>query len=227
MKLTDRGQMPSQERYFQTRLPYDARRAIVWREICRYLERRFIPPDAAVLDVGAGYGEFINQVRARDRHAVDLSNDLARYFGNQVTLHVHSCTSMPSLADASFDVVFASNVLEHLTREEVVAALAEVTRVLKPGGRLILIQPNFKYSVGAYFDDYTHVQIYTHVSLADLLAACGFDIVFVEGRFLPLTMKSRLPTHPLLVRAYLASPVKPLGAQMLVVAKKPSAVGDR
>jgi SAM-dependent methyltransferase len=221
MKLTGRGEMPSQKRYFQTRLPYDPRRAVVWREVCRYLERRFIPEDAVVLDIGAGYGEFINQVRARERHAVDLTDDLVRYFHSGVALHVHSCTFMPSLSDESFDLVFASNVLEHLSRQEVVAALAEITRVLKPRGKLILIQPNFKYSVGAYFDDYTHLQIYTHISLADLLAASGFEIVYVQGRFLPLTMKSRLPTHALLVRAYLASPLKPLGAQMLVVARKP------
>src|SRR3954462_2066251 len=105
MNLRDRGQMPSQDRYFQTRLPYDPRRAVVWREVCRYLERRFISPDAAVLDIGAGYGEFINQVHARERHAVDLTDHLVRYFRADVTLHVHSCTSMPSLADASFDVV--------------------------------------------------------------------------------------------------------------------------
>lgn len=221
MSPSGSSNMPTQSQYFQTRLPYDPRRAVVWKEVCRYLEARYIPADAAVLDIGAGYGEFINQVRARDRHAVDLTNDLAGYFADGVKLHVHSCTSMPSLADASFDIVFASNVIEHLTREEVVTALAEVTRILKPGGKLILVQPNFKYSVGAYFDDYTHLQIYTHVSLADLLAACGFEIVAVQGRFLPLTMKSRLPTHALLVRAYLASPVKPLGAQMLVVAQKP------
>jgi SAM-dependent methyltransferase len=217
------GRPASHERYFQTRLPYDPRRAVVWREICRYLERRYISREATVLDVGAGYGDFINQVTAKERHAVDLTAELASYFDPDITLHVESCTAMATVRDASFDVAFASNVLEHLTRDEVVAALAEVTRVLKPGGKLILIQPNFKYSVSAYFDDYTHVQVYTHVSLPDLLAACGFEIVSVEGRFLPLTIKSRLPTHRLLVRAYLASPLKPLGAQMLVVAQKPLA----
>jgi SAM-dependent methyltransferase len=173
--------------------------------------------------VGAGYGDFINQVTAKERHAVDLTAELASYFDADITLHVESCTAMATVRDASFDVAFASNVLEHLTRDEVVTALAEVTRVLKPGGKLILIQPNFKYSVSAYFDDYTHVQVYTHISLPDLLAACGFEIVSVQGRFLPLTIKSRLPTHRLLVRAYLASPLKPLGAQMLVVAQKPLA----
>jgi hypothetical protein len=86
------------------------------------------------------------------------------------------------------------------------------------------VQPNFKYCAASYFDDYTHLQVFTHISLADLLETRGFKVVHVEGRFVPLSVKSsRLPISGALVRAYLALPVRPLGAQMLVVAEKPGA----
>ena len=55
--------------------------------------------------------------------------------------------------------------------------------------------------------------------LPDFLVANGFEIVELRPRFLPLTIKSRLPVWPFLIRAYLALPIKPLGKQMLVVAR--------
>ena len=82
-----------------------------------------------------------------------------------------------------------------------------------------MLQPNYRYAYREYFDDYTHVAIYSHVSLADLLAAHGWEVVDVRPRFLPLSVKSRLPTWSLLVWAYLRSPFKPLGKQMLIVAR--------
>jgi hypothetical protein len=84
---------------------------------------------------------------------------------------------------------------------------------------LCLIQPNYRYSYKEYFDDYTHVTVFSHVSLQDFLTANDFRILDCRPRFLPLTIKSRLPVHPLLIRAYLASPLKPQGKQMLVLAE--------
>ena len=72
-----------------------------------------------------------------------------------------------------------------------------------------------------YFDDYTHVQVFSHVSLRDRLAAAGFRVVDVRPRFLPFSMKSRLPAAGFLVWWYLRSPLKPLAGQMLVVAERP------
>jgi hypothetical protein len=115
-------------------------------------------------------------------------------------------------------VVFASNLLEHLERPAASALLVESARVLRPGGRLILLQPNFRLNPGAYFDDYTHVAIYTDRSLPDYLVSERWRIVRKYPRFLPLTMKSKGSALTFLVPWYLRSPVKPLAGQMLVIA---------
>jgi hypothetical protein len=95
---------------------------------------------------------------------------------------------------------------------------------MKAGGKIILLQPNFKYCCKTYFDDYTHQQIMTDRSITELLETFGFSPVKVYPRFLPVNMKStlkfNLPKLDLIVRLYLKLPLKPLAAQMLVVAEK-------
>lgn len=206
--------------YFQSRFSYDRDRDFVWQEVCRYLQPRFVPANAAILEIGAGYCHFINHIRGRERHALDLSPDLPQHAGPGVVAHIQSCASLTGLADSSFDVVFASNLLEHLTREQLASTFSEIRRVLRNTGRLLIIQPNFKYCAREYFDDYTHLQVFTHVSLTDRLKAGGFRIDHVAPRFLPFSMKSRLPRSRPLVWLYLRLPLKPFGAQMLVVARK-------
>jgi hypothetical protein len=89
-------------------------------------------------------------------------------------------------------------------------------RKLASGGTLNILQPNYRYAYREYFDDYTHVSVFSHISLTDFLRANGFDVLEISPRFLPLTVKSRLPVSPWLIRAYLASPIKPLAKQMLI-----------
>lgn len=217
--------------YFRTRFEFDPRRDIVWQEVCRYLQRRYIPPDSRIVDVGAGYCNFINNVRGNQRHAVDLFTELPEYAAPGVEAHVASCTDMGFLADGSFDVAFASNLFEHLSRDDTIAALNELRRVLRPRGTLIVLQPNFRFCYNTYFDDYTHLQIFTDRSLHDLLGAFRFRVQDVMPRFLPVNMKStlrlRLPALRQLVRLYLALPWKPLAGQMLFVCENDPAVGGR
>jgi ubiquinone/menaquinone biosynthesis C-methylase UbiE len=206
--------------YFATRLAANAKRAPVWRHICAYLER-WISTDADVLELGAGWCDFSNLVRARSVTAVDLESVVLTAAADHVRAVVGDCTDLVGFADASFDVVFASNLLEHLERPQSDRLLAEASRVLRPGGRLILLQPNFRLQPGRYFDDFTHVAIFTDQSLSDYLAAGGWQIEHVAARFLPLSMRSRGSSLSFLVPAYLRSPVKPLAGQMLVVARRP------
>lgn len=212
--------MPEDEKYFETRLSYEPKRDAIWAVIAAYLQR-FIPRDAIVLELGAGYCSFINHVEAREKHALDRSAIIEKYADASVTTHIGDCDRLNHFETSKFDVVFSSFLFEHLTRTRLNHVLSQIRRILKSGGILITLLPNFKYISRHYFDDYTHVQIFSHLSFSDYLVSRGFHIHTVQGRFLPFSFKSRLPQSPFLTRLYLALPFRPLAGNMLVVAVNP------
>ena len=215
---TPQGDKPG---YFGTRFTRNEQRGVVWHHICQYLQT-WIPVDADVLELGAGWCDFSNAVTARSVTAMDIDAVVMQAAKPGVTPVVGDCTDLSRFPDGSFDRVVASNLLEHLERPMAEKMLAEAARVLRPGGRLVLIQPNFRLNPHEYFDDYTHVAIYTDRSLRDFLGASGWDVQHVAARFLPLSMKSKGSGLTFLVPWYLRSPVKPFAGQMLVVAGRPA-----
>jgi SAM-dependent methyltransferase len=214
--FTEAGTGPG---YMEIRLALTPQRGKVWMHICRYL-RRWIAQTDDVLELGAGRCDFANNVEARTVVAMDIDDTVRKAAASHVQAEVGDSSDLRRFETGSFDVVFASNLLEHLDRSTATALLQEARRVLRPGGRLILLQPNFRLNPGRYFDDYTHVSIYTDQSLHDYLRSLGWIDVLVQPRFLPLTMKSRASALTFLVPWYLRSPVKPLAGQMLVVARR-------
>lgn len=212
----------SPEEYYATRFKPDPRRDAVWHHIALYLSRWW-QPDAAVLDVGAGYCSFINAVRADRRVAIDLNAVIAQFAAPGVETLIGSATHVAQLVgDGRFDVVFSSNLLEHLDREQIAQVLDGARTVLRPGGRLILMGPNFRLCAKRYWDDYTHVTALSDVSLSDFVSSRRFHVVHVEPRFMPFSIKTRFARLSGLTPLYLRSPIRPLAGQMLVVAEKGS-----
>jgi SAM-dependent methyltransferase len=207
--------------YHAVHLTEDPARRIVWDAVARHLAA-YVPPDAAVLEIGAGYCDWINHVRAARRVAVDIWPELPAFAAPGVEPLVLDVSSgLESLGPSAFDVVLASNLLEHFLPAVAASVVASVASVLRRGGRFVVVQPNFRYAWRQYFDDYTHRSVFTHVSLPALLRAHGFRILEVRPKFLPYSMRrARVPITSFLVRAYLRSPVKPMAGQMLVVAVK-------
>jgi SAM-dependent methyltransferase len=121
-----------------------------------------------------------------------------------------------------FDVVFVSNYLEHLSSsDDVIAQLREIRSVLKPDGRLIVLQPNVRYVGAAYWDFIDHRVALTERSLIEAAHAAGYRVERVIPRFLPYTTKSRIPSSSWLVRTYLRLPLawRLMGKQTLLVAR--------
>jgi SAM-dependent methyltransferase len=204
------------KRYHETRLLYDSKREILWQTLCRCYFQPLIAADACVLELGAGYGHFINNIRCATRIAIDQWPGLEKHLAPEVVAKIGSVTDLSSVEAGSVDFIFASNLFEHLRQDEFALVLQQVRTILKPGGSLNILQPNYRFAYREYFDDYTHVAVYSDRSLSDFLTAHGFRVIDCQPRFLPLTVKSALPVWPILIQLYLALPFKPLGKQMLI-----------
>jgi hypothetical protein len=132
---------------------------------------------------------------------------------------VGQVTELEFLPDASVDFVFASNLFEHLTQAQFAEVLAQLKRKARRGATLNIVQPNYRRAYKEYFDDYTHLTVYSDVSLCDFLEAHGWSVIECMPGFLPFSLKSRLPVLPWLIRLYLRLPWKPLAKQMFVRAR--------
>ena len=195
----------------------------VWEVLCGDWFQRFVGEKETVLDLGCGYGEFSNAIRAGKKYAMDLNPDAPRHLGVDVEFLLQDCSARWPLSDGSLDVVFTSNFFEHLPDKATLGrTLDEIRRCLKPGGRLVAMGPNIKYLPGAYWDFWDHYVILTELSLREALETRGFGIAMCLGKFLPYTMAGG-PRYPLaFIRAYLKLPVawKIFGRQFLVVANR-------
>ncbi len=198
----------------------------LWGVLCRYWIQRYVSTDAAVLDLAAGQCEFINQIVCRHKVAVDLNEDTQRYAAADVQVVIARSDAMIGVNSDSMDVVFVSNFFEHLpTKQVFLETLVEIRRVLKPGGKLLILQPNIRLLNGAYWDFLDHYLPLTDRTLVEAMTLARMRVDEVKPRFLPYTTLSPIPRHPLLVRAYLAFPLAQwlMGKQTWLVASKPHA----
>jgi SAM-dependent methyltransferase len=204
--------------YFSSRYNYDPGRKKVWKAISEYLNQ-YIPAESTVLDLGSGYCDFINSVNAGNKYAVDSDQSSEEYCNADVTFICAKATEL-DLEQEKFDVIFASNFFEHLDDEELAIVFKKIRLSLKPGGKVIILQPNYYYAYREYWNDYTHKKAFSHTSLCDFLYSQKFQILKVYKRFLPFSFRSHLPKSYWITKFYLYFPLHPGAKQMLVIAEK-------
>jgi SAM-dependent methyltransferase len=209
------------DKYFGSRFKFDNDRVKVWKAISEYLQKFIEKESYSVLDIGCGYGDFINLIKAKAKFAIDLNPSSIDFIDiESITFYAQSVLEEFKVENNSMDIIFASNLFEHFDDFQLNILIKNVKQKLKNGGKLILIQPNIRYAYKEYWDDYTHKKAFSDLSLADFLEGEGFRIIEVQKKFIPFSLKSRLPKSYLLTKCYLFSPFKPFAKQMLLVAEK-------
>jgi SAM-dependent methyltransferase len=195
----------------------------VWSVLCNSFFSKFIPSTASVMDIGCGYGEFINHIDATEKFAMDLNPKASIYLHKRVKFLNQDCSVEWDVGSSSLDVVFTSNFFEHLPDKSTLRnTLLEARRCLKTGGLLVAMGPNIKFCPGSYWDFWDHFLCLTDNSMAEALENNGYDICRKIDRFLPYTMVNQ-PQYPLkLLKLYLHFPIlwKLFGKQFLVIASK-------
>ena len=213
------------QRIYGTRFgPNLAYRRKVWNVLVPSFFQKYIALGDTVLDLGCGYGEFINTVRCGQRLAMDLNPDAPKYLDSSVRFLEQDCSSRWQVEDASLHVVFTSNFFEHLPDKAALGrTMDEIFRCLVPGGKLIAMGPNLKHLPGKYWDFWDHHLPLTETSLSEGLSNRGFEIVERLGKFLPYTLVDQREYPDFLLKLYLRFPMawRIMGKQFLVVAAKP------
>ena len=202
----------------------EQRRAEVWQALARHYFPRWIKPADTVLDLGAGYCEFINSISAAHKYALDSNPAMAGKAAPGVAVLSQEASQPWSMPSESVTVVFSSNFFEHLkSKEDLAHCLAEAYRVLRPQGLLIALGPNIRFCFDVYWDFVDHHLPLSDRSMVEAMEIAGFRTELVIPRFLPFTMSDRVPHRAFLVRLYLLFPLaqRLWGKQFLVVARKP------
>ncbi|MCE5339690.1 MAG: class I SAM-dependent methyltransferase [Planctomycetaceae bacterium] len=195
----------------------------IWKVLCNDFFQKYISENSVVVDVGAGYCEFINNIRCAGKYAIDLSDDTSKFAAPGVKVIKELSTNLSSFKDASADVCFMSNFLEHLcSKQEIMITLTEVFRILKPEGKILILQPNIRYLYNEYWDFFDHHIPLSDKSVVEALQIAGFNITEVIDKFLPYTTKSKIPQNRRLVKLYLKVPLlwKILGKQAFICGTK-------
>jgi SAM-dependent methyltransferase len=195
----------------------------VWKILTREYFQRYVASASTVFDLGCGYGQFINNIRAKAKYAMDLNPSSKRMLALDVRFFEQDCSLPWPIATHELDVVFTSNFLEHLPDKAAVrATLDEAARCLKPGGTIICLGPNVRFVPGAYWDFWDHHVALTDRSMSEILELTGFTVEKRIDRFLPYTMAGGREPNIALVRLYvrLSFVWSIFGRQFLIVGRR-------
>ncbi len=196
-------------------------RKAMWQVLCQNFFQRFVPAQSTVLEIAAGYCEFINNIQAAQKLAVDLNPSTLEYANSDVKVVTTSSTNLTVIEPNSIDLVFTSNFFEHLTKPDIVLTIQEIGKVLKPNGTFLILQPNIRYCYRQYWQFFDHITPLDDQSLAEVLETNGFKVTYKLVRFLPYTTQSRLPNSLALLKLYLKIPLawRIFGQQTFMVAQ--------
>ena len=143
-----------------------------------------------ILEPGCGRGEFLDAYRRLGLkcYGLDLSACAGEFLEGIEVKQANIENEPLPYKDDYFDIIYSKSLMEHLRHPD--KYLSEVFRILKPGGKVLCLIPDWESNYKTYFDDFTHVTPFTKISLRDILLMCDFtDVNVVKFRQLPIVWR--------------------------------------
>lgn len=157
-------------------------------QLAKYLFDRFnMRPGMKFLEIGCGRGDFLKGFKrlGLDVSGLDISSEA---IGLNPGIHIKIVdieAEQSEFNDNEFDIIYSKSLIEHLHNPD--KYIREAYRILKPGGLLLTLVPDWEANYKTYFDDYTHRTPFTSVSLKDIYKMFGFkDVDVFKFRQLPI-----------------------------------------
>ena len=148
-------------------------------QLCRHLFEMFsMKKGDKLLDVGCGRGDFTKGFKDMGLEVAGIDRekgDSEMLQGIEVKISSDIEHGALPFESERFDVVFSKSVIEHLREPD--NFMKEVCRVLKPGGRIITMTPDWRSQIYIFYNDYTHVHPYTPEGLRRVHKVYGFKDV--------------------------------------------------
>jgi predicted SAM-dependent methyltransferase len=148
--------------------------AVKYNQFLVSLIQREIKPGALVVDFGAGIGTFAQKVAVAGNQVHCIEPD-HRQLERIVALGLPASRNINDFEDASIDILYTLNVLEHIEND--VEVLADCYQKIKPGGHILIYVPAFKVLYSSMDKKVGHLRRYTRSTLAEKVGMAGFAVV--------------------------------------------------
>jgi len=150
-----------------------------------YLGSKFFPNrDVKILDIGAGLGHSLIPLKLSDYQNLwaadidDFNQDLFKKNNIKFNSFNAEEDKFP-YEDGFFDVVLSFHLIEHLLNPQ--NYLEEVHRILKNGGKFILVTPDWRKQYKTFWRDHTHIHPYDKESIVRILKCYDFEPIFTKS----------------------------------------------
>tara|TARA_B100000787_G_C16195893_1_gene300812 strand:+ start:2649 stop:3329 length:681 start_codon:yes stop_codon:yes gene_type:complete len=149
--------------------------------ITHLIKKYDLKENKKILELGCGRGEFLNEFvnNGLEGHGVDLSDYSKEFFSNLNFKKVDMVNEKLPYEDNFFDIIYSKSFIEHFYYPEII--FLEAYRVLKPGGIIITLTPEWKFIYKSFYDDFTHRVPFTKDSLKDIHEMHNFKLIEVES----------------------------------------------
>lgn len=163
-------------------------------KLVEYLIKRFhLKKGDKILELGVGNGDLLEEFNKKGYKCYGADKEISSQIKNGMHIKkVDLSKNKFPFPNNDFDVVYHKSFLEHFYRKEADLILSETKRVLKKGGKLIMLVPEWDSQMQIFFEDYTQVHPYDVQAMRDLLEIYEFNNISSE-KFYQLPQNWKFP----------------------------------